>query len=76
MGDRSAKRNGFPGYQDELICWRVQRLLRAGLEPARAETLACDPAYDLHKLLELIDQGCSAELAVRILAPLDTTPLP
>jgi hypothetical protein len=71
MGDLSAKRNAFSGYQDELIRWRIQTLLRAGVEPARAEDLACDPAYDLHKLLDLIDRGCPVELAVRILAPLD-----
>ena len=31
---------------------------------------------DLHALLELVDQGCAPELAVRIVAPLDWKPPP
>jgi hypothetical protein len=27
--------------------------------------------YDLHQLIELVEQGCPPELAVRILAPLE-----
>ena len=27
--------------------------------------------YDLHELIELVQQGCAPELAVRILSPLD-----
>jgi hypothetical protein len=36
-----------------------------------AERIALDGAYDIHALLELVDRGCPAELAVRILAPLE-----
>jgi hypothetical protein len=36
-----------------------------------ASQLAADPRYDLHALIELVDRGCSPELAVRILAPLE-----
>jgi hypothetical protein len=74
MSDLNTKRTGFAGYQDNLICWRIERLLRAGVDPAHAKTLARDRGVDLHKLLDLIDQGCPAELAVRILAPLDVAP--
>jgi hypothetical protein len=37
----------------------------------RLEQLACDGRYDLHALLELVDQGCPPRLAPRILAPHD-----
>jgi hypothetical protein len=33
--------------------------------------MARDNRYDLHALLELTDRGCPAELAARILAPLE-----
>ena len=36
-----------------------------------AHEVAADGTYDLHALLMLVDRGCPAELAVRILAPLD-----
>jgi hypothetical protein len=32
--------------------------------------VAANPAYDLHRLLSLVDRGCPPRLAVRILAPL------
>jgi hypothetical protein len=37
-----------------------------------ADVLAHDGRTDVHALLELIDRGCSPELAARILAPLDS----
>jgi hypothetical protein len=36
-----------------------------------ARRVARDGRYDLHLLLELLEHGCSPELAVRILAPLE-----
>jgi hypothetical protein len=56
---------------DPVVLWRTSRLQDAGVDPQLAGTLARDCAYDLHAVLELIDRGCPAELAVRILAPLD-----
>jgi hypothetical protein len=44
--------------------------MQAGFEYELAERLAADGGYDLHELLDLIDRGCPAHLAVRILAPL------
>ena len=32
--------------------------------------LAGTPSVDLHALLQLVDRGCSPELATRILSPL------
>ena len=56
---------------DELIGWRVDRLRAAGMDASLARRVATDGGYDLHALLELIDRGCPALLAVRILAPID-----
>jgi hypothetical protein len=33
--------------------------------------LAPDPRYDLHALIELVEQGCPPELAPRILTPME-----
>lgn len=51
--------------------WRRQRLTAAGFPPPLATRLAADPRYDLHALIELVERGCSIELAVRILAPVE-----
>lgn len=59
-----------PAPQD-LVGWRVQRLIAAGFERTLAERLAHDRGYDLHAVLELVDRGCPPQLAARILAPLD-----
>jgi hypothetical protein len=56
---------------EPVVSWRARRLREAGLEPALATEIAADCGYDLHALLELVDRGCPAELAVRILAPFD-----
>ncbi len=56
---------------DGVVAWRIARLRGAGCSVALAYSLAHDGRYDLHELLKLIDRGCPAELAARILAPLD-----
>lgn len=56
---------------DRVLEWRIDRLREVGCSDRLAEALARDRRYDLHALLELVDRGCSAELAARILAPLD-----
>jgi Patatin-like phospholipase len=59
---------------DAVMAWRTERLRTAGLPDdlaPRALRIACDRSYDLHALLELVDRGCPAGLAVRILAPID-----
>jgi hypothetical protein len=57
---------------EEVFAWRSRQLLAAGFSPALARRLAPDATYDLHALIELVERGCPPELAVRILAPLDT----
>ncbi len=56
---------------DGVVAWRIARLRGAGCSVPLAYSLAHDGRYDLHELLKLIDRGCPAELAARILAPLD-----
>ena len=54
-----------------LTEWRTQRLVRAGVGAELAASIAADCAMDLHAMIELIERGCSPELAARILAPLE-----
>jgi hypothetical protein len=56
---------------EPVVAWRVDRLRDAGFPAPLADTVARDSRYDMHALLELTDRGCPAELAARILAPLD-----
>jgi hypothetical protein len=59
---------------DRVVAWRIDRLRDGGFPPRLAETLARDTRCDLHALLELTDRGCAAELAARILAPIEESP--
>jgi hypothetical protein len=51
--------------------WRREQLVLAGFPLPLAVRVAKDPGYDLHRLIELVEAGCSPELAVRIFAPLE-----
>ena len=59
-----------------MLGWRIERLREAGFPDPLAYSIARDARYDLHQLLGLIDRGCPADLATRILAPLDSEPRP
>jgi hypothetical protein len=61
----------LPADPDRVLAWRISRLHDAGCSARLAERLSRDSRCDLHALLELIDRGCPAELAARILAPLE-----
>jgi hypothetical protein len=65
-----------PDEGDGLRAWRIERLREAGFPEPLADSVAGDSRYDLHELLGLVDRGCPAPLAARILAPLDTEPRP
>ena len=56
---------------EEVTCWRRRQLASSGFPLPLAVELARDARYDLHALIELVERGCSPELAVRILAPLE-----
>ena len=47
--------------------WRAEELERAGYEPRAAATIAARHDIDLHKAVDLLRQGCPAELALQIL---------
>jgi hypothetical protein len=59
-----------------VVAWRTERLIASGLPAALARSVAADCGYDVHALLSLIDRGCPAELAARIMAPLEETMRP
>ena len=47
--------------------WRYEALLRGGYEPSAARRIAERHDVDLHNAVELLERGCSPELAVAIL---------
>ncbi len=47
--------------------WRAEELERAGYEPRAAGRLAVRHDVDLHAAVELVERGCPADLALRIL---------
>jgi hypothetical protein len=55
-----------------VVVWRREQLVESGFSLPLAARLAADPRYDLHSLIELVERGCPVELALRILAPLDS----
>ena len=55
----------------EVNRWRHEQLILSGFSRPVADRIARDARYDLHRLIELVEQGCPPELAVRILAPLE-----
>ncbi|HWC46619.1 MAG TPA: hypothetical protein VG868_10960 [Casimicrobiaceae bacterium] len=57
--------------RDEVVSWRRSQLLLAGFPQRLAAPVARDGRYDLHRLIELVEDGCPPELALRILAPLE-----
>jgi hypothetical protein len=56
----------------EILSWRRRRLIEAGFPRRLAGDVAREAAFDLHALIELVERGCPPELAVRILAPLES----
>jgi hypothetical protein len=47
--------------------WRYEALVRAGYEPSAARRIAARLDIDLHHAVDLLERGCSVELAVAIL---------
>lgn len=67
--ERSGPRLGC-GAPLDVSTWRRCRLIEAGFPDDLATTLGTTPSVDLHALFQLVDRGCPAELAARILSPL------
>jgi hypothetical protein len=59
------------GARHEILRWRREQLIDSGFPLSVAARLAEDARYDLHALIELVERGCPAYLAARIVAPLD-----
>ena len=47
--------------------WRAEELERAGYEPRAAGRLAVRHDVDLHHAIDLLQRGCSPDLALKIL---------
>jgi hypothetical protein len=60
----------------EVDRWRRKQLVLSGFSLPLAARVARDSRYDLHRLIELVEQGCPPELAVRILSPLEPREAP
>ena len=53
------------------VRWRRDQLVACGVPARMAAALARNPTCDVHQTIDLVERGCPAHLAVRILAPLD-----
>jgi len=62
-----------PSSQDAqaVVNWRRLELIHCGFPRSLAARVARDEQYDLHQLIELVEQGCSPDLAVRVLSPVE-----
>ena len=52
---------------ERVELWRLDSLERAGYDAESAAVLAASPEVDLHRAVSLVEQGCSVDLALRIL---------
>jgi hypothetical protein len=53
--------------RDRVERWRAEALERAGYDADSAAALASRHDVDLHLAMDLLEQGCEPELALRIL---------
>jgi hypothetical protein len=56
-----------PTEKERIERWRAEELERAGYEPRAAGRLAVRHDVDLHLAIDLLQRGCSVELALKIL---------
>ena len=52
---------------ERVVFWRAERLERAGYDGEAVVKLALSRDVDLHLAVELLERGCPAETALRIL---------
>jgi hypothetical protein len=57
----------YANEMERIERWRAEELERAGYEPRAAGRLAVRHDVDLHAAVELLQRGCPADLALRIL---------
>jgi hypothetical protein len=53
--------------EQRIESWRMEALERAGYDRRSAAVLACRKDVDLHQAMSLLKNGCTPELALRIL---------
>jgi hypothetical protein len=53
--------------RERIEMWRAEALERAGYDPDSAVELATRHDVDLHLAVELLEQGCPVDTALRIL---------
>ncbi len=64
-------RSRRPEQRQQLVAWRRQYLAGVGVDPQLVAVVAPDLRWDLNALLQLLERGCPAHLAARILDPVD-----
>jgi hypothetical protein len=52
---------------ERIEAWRAEELQRAGYDASSADKLAVRHDVDLHFAADLLERGCSVELALEIL---------
>ncbi len=52
---------------DRVSRWRAEELERAGYELSAAAVLAASSGVDLHLAVDLLERGCSQDVAMQIL---------
>ena len=52
---------------EAILAWRREQLVRAGYTDADAARVAARMDVDVHFAVELLERGCEAETALRIL---------
>lgn len=65
--ERTTNRPQVVALDEEVVAWRCQRLEEAGYGETAAIELAEAAYVDLHRAVELLELGCPAETAARIL---------
>jgi hypothetical protein len=63
----TAETNVRPTEQELVERWRAEELERAGYPDTVAAELAMRSDVDLHRAVELLQKGCTPELAAQIL---------
>ena len=53
--------------EQRIESWRMEALERAGYDRRSSAVLACRKDVDLHQAMSLLKNGCTPELALRIL---------
>ena len=53
--------------RENVVSWRIERLLAAGYDGESSLVLALDHDVDLHQAVSLLERGCPVDTALQIL---------